>query len=278
MSDNGDGGGGRFAGRVDVDGGGAHDSPTNCGEPAIFIGQAGACEQDGENRLPYQPQDDQGYYSLISPATDWRVYLPWLIRLRSGCTFAAASPGVRWRPGRSGVALSGTHRWTTSHRGQGRFGWRFQRARNAVFAVLLVNSKYADMMLEGCDGPPPIEPAWRRFCNGPRAELLRKSIEARPSYLRFIKLDRLPNEIVLPGAIGWNLVALLEARARGERTGSSISIEGSLLVNTVRVWAAYWWPRVEAMSELWYGDRPDADTTARKDRSSLLRIRPVQAR
>jgi len=85
----------------------------------------------------------------------------------------------------------------------------------------------------------PIEAAWRRFRNGQHADLLRKSLEARQSYLRFIKLDRLPHEIVLPGAVAWNLVALEEARARGERTGSSISIEGSLLVNTVHVWAAY---------------------------------------
>ena len=85
----------------------------------------------------------------------------------------------------------------------------------------------------------PIEAAWRRFRNGPHADLLRKSLEARQSYLRFIKLDRLPNEIVLPSGVAWNLVALQEARARGERDGSSISIEGSLLVNTVQVWAAY---------------------------------------
>ena len=42
-------------------------------------------------------------------------------------------------------------------------------------------------------------------------------------------MARLPNEIVLPGAVAWNLVALGEARARGERTGSSISIEGSVI-------------------------------------------------
>ena len=66
------------------------------------------------------------------------------------------------------------------------------------------------------------------------------SLEERSSYLRFIHMARLPNEIVLPGAVAWNLVALGEARARDERTGSSISIEGSLLVNTSHVWAAYW--------------------------------------
>ncbi len=85
----------------------------------------------------------------------------------------------------------------------------------------------------------PIEAAWRRFRNTVRADLLRRSLETRASFVRFLKLDRLPNEIVLPGGVAWNLVALDEARARGERTGSSISIEGSLLVNTVHVWAAY---------------------------------------
>ena len=85
----------------------------------------------------------------------------------------------------------------------------------------------------------PVEAAWRRFRNGPRAALLRRSLESRSSYLRFIRMGRLPNEIVLPGAVAWNLVALDEARARGERTGASISIKGSLLVNTVHVWAAY---------------------------------------
>ena len=49
-----------------------------------------------------------------------------------------------------------------------------------------------------------------------------------------------PTRSVLTGAVAWNLVALGEARARGERTGQSISIEGSLLVNTSHVWAAYW--------------------------------------
>ena len=68
---------------------------------------------------------------------------------------------------------------------------------------------------------------------------MRKSLDARQSYLRFIHLCRLPNEITLPGAVAWNLVALQEARARGERTGSSISVEGSLLVNTIHVWAGY---------------------------------------
>jgi hypothetical protein len=51
-------------------------------------------------------------------------------------------------------------------------------------------------------------------------------------------MTRLANEIVLPGAVAWNLVALGEARARGERTGPPISIEGSLLVNTSHVRAS----------------------------------------
>jgi hypothetical protein len=54
----------------------------------------------------------------------------------------------------------------------------------------------------------PIEAAWRRFRNGPHADLLRKSPEARSSYLRFIHMAR------LPGAVTWNLVALGEAPAR----------------------------------------------------------------
>jgi hypothetical protein len=60
----------------------------------------------------------------------------------------------------------------------------------------------------------PVEAAWRRLRSGPHADLLRKSLEARSSYLRFIHMARLPNEIVLP---------------RGERTGPSISIEGSVI-------------------------------------------------
>ncbi|MGO9057090.1 MAG: hypothetical protein ACLQU2_06840 [Candidatus Binataceae bacterium] len=68
-----------------------------------------------------------------------------------------------------------------------------------------------------------LEAAWRRFRNSERAELLRKSLDARQSYVRFMRMRRLPNEIVLPGVVAWNLVALHEARARGERTGESTS-------------------------------------------------------
>jgi hypothetical protein len=43
----------------------------------------------------------------------------------------------------------------------------------------------------------------------------------------------------LPVVVPWNLVAAQEARARGERSGSSISNRDSILVNTVHVWAGY---------------------------------------
>ncbi len=65
----------------------------------------------------------------------------------------------------------------------------------------------------------PIEAAWRRFRNSARVELLRKCLGARQRYPKFIRLGRLPNEIVLPGAVVWNLVAAQEARARGESRG-----------------------------------------------------------
>lgn len=65
----------------------------------------------------------------------------------------------------------------------------------------------------------PIEAAWLRFRNSARAELLCKYLEARQSYLRFIGLGQLPNEIVLPGAVVWNLAAIQEARAQGETRG-----------------------------------------------------------
>jgi len=63
----------------------------------------------------------------------------------------------------------------------------------------------------------PVEAAWRRFRNSAQADLLCRSLELRSSFIRFIKLDRLPNEIVLPRAVTWNLIALAQARARGER-------------------------------------------------------------
>src|SRR5208283_3894003 len=85
----------------------------------------------------------------------------------------------------------------------------------------------------------PIEAAWRRFRNSDRADLLRRARGLQPSYLDFIGLKRCPPEIALPGGVPWNLVALDEARARGEQAGDRISIKGSLLVNTIHVWAAY---------------------------------------
>jgi hypothetical protein len=54
-------------------------------------------------------------------------------------------------------------------------------------------------------------------------------------YLDCVGLKACPAEVALP----WNLVAAQEARARGERSGSSISNRDSILVNTVHVWAGY---------------------------------------
>lgn len=85
----------------------------------------------------------------------------------------------------------------------------------------------------------PIEAAWRRFRNSEHRELFSRARELRQSFLDFIGLKRPPAQIALPGAVAWNLVALREAQARGEQTGSIISIDGSLLVNTIHVWAAY---------------------------------------
>ncbi len=85
----------------------------------------------------------------------------------------------------------------------------------------------------------PVEAAWRRFRNSDRAELLRRALGLRQSYFDFIGLEKAPPEIALPGGVAWNLVALDEAHARGEETGSLVSVDGSLLVNTVHVWAAY---------------------------------------
>lgn len=38
----------------------------------------------------------------------------------------------------------------------------------------------------------------------------------------------LPNEVVLPGAGDWNLIAVEEAHARGEQTSNYLSAAGSL--------------------------------------------------
>ena len=84
----------------------------------------------------------------------------------------------------------------------------------------------------------PIEAAWRRFRSGPHADLLRKSLETRSSYLRFIHMARLPNEIVLPGAVAWNLVALGEARASGWADRLANQHRG-LVAGQHHLWAAY---------------------------------------
>jgi hypothetical protein len=85
----------------------------------------------------------------------------------------------------------------------------------------------------------PVEAAWRRFRKSEHWQLFEPSREALPSYLDFIGLKRCPAEVAMPVAVPLNLVALAEATARGEATGSYISSRGSMLVNTVHVWAAY---------------------------------------
>jgi hypothetical protein len=85
----------------------------------------------------------------------------------------------------------------------------------------------------------PVESAWLRFKNGPEGALLRHSLAVRPHYLATIGLPRLPAEVVLPGAIPWNLLAQTEATARGEATGDRLSTEGTILANSVACWAAY---------------------------------------
>jgi hypothetical protein len=85
----------------------------------------------------------------------------------------------------------------------------------------------------------PVEATWRRFRNSDERLWLTRCLEARKTYLDFIHLKSCPPEVVLPGAVAWNLVALAEARVRGERTGKSVSTQGSMLVNTVHTWAAY---------------------------------------
>jgi hypothetical protein len=85
----------------------------------------------------------------------------------------------------------------------------------------------------------PVEAAWRQFRNSDERLWLTRSLEARQTYLDFIGLKSCPPEVALPGALTWNLVALREARARGERIGKYVSIQGSMLVNTVHTWAAY---------------------------------------
>ena len=85
----------------------------------------------------------------------------------------------------------------------------------------------------------PVEAAWRKFRHSADYLWLARSLQDRRPYLDFLGLEALPPEVALPGALAWNLVALAEARARGERTGKSVSNKGSMLVNTVHTWAAY---------------------------------------
>jgi hypothetical protein len=47
----------------------------------------------------------------------------------------------------------------------------------------------------------PIEAAWRRFRNSERHELFKRSLEARESYLDFLRLKRCPAEVTLPLAV-----------------------------------------------------------------------------
>lgn len=85
----------------------------------------------------------------------------------------------------------------------------------------------------------PVEAAWRRFRSSAGGELLRESLRLRASYCESIGLARLPAEVLLPGAVPWNLLALTEAQARGEETGDDLSVEGTRLANSVACWAAY---------------------------------------
>lgn len=86
---------------------------------------------------------------------------------------------------------------------------------------------------------PDVEAAWGRFRHGPGGELLRLSLSLRSRYLAAIGVPRLPPEVILPGAIPWNLLAQREATARGEERGDTLSREGMLLAQSVACWAAY---------------------------------------
>ncbi len=69
--------------------------------------------------------------------------------------------------------------------------------------------------------------------------MLMSALELRQGYLDFFRIDRAPVEVVLPGSVPINMAIVDKARARGEETGSWISADGALLVNTLHVWAAY---------------------------------------
>ena len=68
------------------------------------------------------------------------------------------------------------------------------------------------------------ESAWARFRNGPGGDLLRQALTLRDESLASINLPRLPAEVILPGAIPWNLVAHEETRGRGEQMGRTLSV------------------------------------------------------
>jgi hypothetical protein len=84
-----------------------------------------------------------------------------------------------------------------------------------------------------------VEAAWARFRNGPGGALLRKSLSLRSAYLASIGLPRFASEVILPGAIPWNILATREANARGEAIGHTLSAEGTTLAQSVAAWAAY---------------------------------------
>jgi hypothetical protein len=79
----------------------------------------------------------------------------------------------------------------------------------------------------------PVEAAWRRFRNGPHADLLGKSVETRASYLRFIRMGRCQTESCYPAPSPG-----ISPRSKRRTLGASgpekrSAIEGSLLVNTI---------------------------------------------
>ncbi|MBI4573049.1 MAG: hypothetical protein HY713_07150, partial [candidate division NC10 bacterium] len=84
-----------------------------------------------------------------------------------------------------------------------------------------------------------VEAAWARFRRSSGGALLQRSLTLRSSYRAAIGLSHLPAEVVLPGAIPWNLLARAEATARGEAVGPTLSREGTVLAQSVATWAAY---------------------------------------
>lgn len=87
----------------------------------------------------------------------------------------------------------------------------------------------------------PVEAAWRKF-RSDYGDMLMDMLGYRASYLSSIGLDRLPNEVVLPVAVPWNVVAVTEAKERGEEIGEGgvkPSSSGNVLVGSLATWAAY---------------------------------------